>query len=369
MREKPRSQFLFESACTTDATLSTYTSLLNQFLRWVHKDHESLLLLPDDQLNILLEDYVIFMKKRHPRSTIKVHLAAINKFLIINDRKVNSKKLAMFLPGESRPGGERAITTDEIQRMLSHVGTKRAKAIINLFAATGSRPEALCDLKIKHVEQMTDDCKSLILYADSTHEFTTFLHSEASKALDDYFEVRRQKGEYLRGESFVIGRDTFIVNEKKPRPVTVNALESSLTHAMNRAGIKRVKNGNRYDLAVCGGFRKRFDTIMKINPNISYAIAEKMMDHKIRMEGHYFKPTKDELFTEYKKAIPELTIDDSTRKQIQLAKVLEEKSELVKERETINLMKTEQEEKNRKLTLMLDHMEKRLAKLEHQEQT
>ena len=42
-------------------------------------------------------------------------------------------------------------------------------------------------------------------------------------------------------------------------------------------------------------------------------IAEKMMDHKIRMEGHYFKPTKEELFEEYKKAIPELIIDDSER--------------------------------------------------------
>jgi len=364
MQEKPRSQFLFESACTTDATLSTYTSLLNQFLRWVHKDHESLLLLPDDQLNILLEDYVIFMKKRHPRSTIKGHLAAINKFLIINDRKVNSKKLAMFLPGESKPGGERAITTDEVQRMLSHVGTKRAKAIINLFAATGSRPEALCDLKIKHVEQMTDDCKSLILYVDSTHEFTTFLHSEASKALDDYFEVRRQKGEYLRGESFVIGRDTFIVNEKKPRPVTVNALESSLTHAMNRAGIKRVKNGNRYDLAVCGGFRKRFDTIMKINPNISYAIAEKMMDHKIRMEGHYFKPTKDELFAEYKKAIPELTIDDSERKQALLNKTLKEKSQLEDQNQKYSKLENDFYEFKQQMSTFIDQMEKKKNNLE-----
>lgn len=313
MQNKPRSQLLFESACTANATLSTYTALLNQFLRWTHKDYDSILLLPDDQLNILLEDYLMFMKKRYPRSTVKTHLAAINKFLVINDRQVNNKKLAMFLPEESKPGGERAITTEEIQTMLSHAGTKRAKAIIHLFAATGSRPEALCELKLKYVGQMSDDCKSLILYADSTHELTIFLHQEATKAVDEYFEERRQRGEYLRGESYVIGRETFIVNEKKPRPVMINSLESSLAHAMRRAKIKRVKIGNRFDIAVCGGFRKRFDTIMKINPNISYAIAEKMMDHKIRMEGHYFKPTKDELFEEYKKAIPELIIDDSER--------------------------------------------------------
>jgi len=350
MQSKPRSKFLFESACATDATLYTYTNLLNQFLKWAHKDHESLLLLPDDQLNILLEDYVIYMKKRHPRSTIKGHLAAINKFLIINDRQVNSKKLAMFLPAESKPGGEKAITTEQIQRMLSYVGTKRAKAIIHLFTATGSRPEALCDLKMKHVGQMPDGCKSLILYADSTHELTTFLTPESSNALDEYFEARRKRGEYLRGESYVIGRETFIVNEKKPRPVSVNSLESSLTYAMKRAGIKRIKIGNRYDLAVCGGFRKRFDTIMKINPNISYAIAEKMMDHKIRMEGYYFKPTKEEMFEEYKKAIPELTIDESIR--------LEEK---IKHRdEQIHNLETDKDRRITNLEVMISELSKRL---------
>ena len=358
MQDKPRSQLLFEGACTADATLSTYTSLFNQFLKWSHKDHESLLLLPNDQLNIILEDYLIYMKKRYPRSTIKTHLAAINKFLIINDRQINNKKLVMFLPEESKPGGDRAITTEEIQKMLSHAGTKRAKGIIHLFAATGSRPAALCELKIKHVEQMPEGCKSLVLYADSSHEFTTFLHREASKALDEYFEERRKRGEYLRGESFVIGREAFIVNEKKPRPVTVNSLESSLSHAMNRAGIERTKTGNRYDLAVCGGFRKRFDTIMKINPNISYSITEKMMDHKIRMEGHYFKPSKKQLFEEYKKAIPELIIDDSARTQLELDKVNREKSDLEKKTEEILLHKDEVSRQGQAIDTIMEELKK-----------
>ena len=332
MSNKPRSQVLFENACTSNATLSTYSSLLGQFLKWAHKDHESLLLLPGDQLNIVLEDYLIFMKKRYPRSTVKIHLAAITKFLIINDRTVNSKKLAMFLPEESKRGGERAITTEEVQRMLSLAGTKRAKAIIHLFSATGSRPEALCDLKVKHIGLMSDNCKSLILYADSTHELVTFLHQEASQAIDEYFDERTKRGEYLKSESYVIGRETFILNENKPRPVTINSLESSLTHIMKRAGISRVKTRNRYDLAICGGFRKRFDTIMKINPDISYTIAEMMMDHKIRMEGHYFKPTKEQLFDEYKKAIPELIIDDSQRKQVELDQMKQNQSEFEKEK-------------------------------------
>jgi integrase/recombinase XerD len=292
-------------------------------------------------MNILLEDYLMFMKKRYPKSTAKTHLAAITKFLIINDRMINSKKLAMFLPEESKRGGERAITTKEIQKILSIAGTKRAKAIIHLFSATGSRPEALCNLKIKHMGQMPDNCKSLILYANSTHELVTFLHQEASHAIDEYFDERIKRGEYLKGESYVIGRETFIVNVTKPRPVTINSLESSLSHVMKRAGISRLKTGNRYDLAICGGFRKRFDTILKINPNISYAIAEMMMDHKIRMEGHYFKPSKEQLFDEYKKAIPELTIDDSERLKIKNEQQSKKISELEVTKEEFEDMKRE----------------------------
>ena len=66
---------------------------------------------------------------------------------------------------------------------------------------------------------------------------------------------------------------------------------------MKHAGIKRIKqNEKRYDLPVCNGFRNRFNTILKRNSDISYPIAEKFLDHKLRMEPSYLFPTRQELY-------------------------------------------------------------------------
>ena len=332
---KPRCLILFEGSFRSEATGKTYTKLLNQFLTWAKKDHESLLLLTDKEIQVLLEDYMLFLKRRYKRASAKTIMAAIAKFLIINDKTVNLKKLQMFLPEEEKPGGEKAITTIQVKKMLDYATTIRLKTIIHIFASCGVRPEGLSLLQIKDLEDMQDGCKSLLIYADSLHEYFIFLTPEASTVLDEYLQSRRERGEKLTPESYVIGREPFIVNEKRSKPVMVNSFESSLSHAMRRAGISRIKKGNRYDVAVCGSFRKRFNTILKKNPNISFTTAEIMMDHSVKQEPSYNKPTKEELFEEYKKAIPELTIDDSLRKQIQLERALKEKSELEKKNEEL----------------------------------
>jgi len=167
------------------------------------------------------------------------------------------------------------------------------------------------------------------LYEDTKNELITFVHSEAAKAVNQYLEDRKANGELLKPESFLVRKKSFIVNENTPKPVSINSLESTLNHAMKQAGIKREKvDENRFDLAVCGGFRKRFNTIFKMNSNISYSISEMFMDHKVGLEPNYTKPTKEQLFEEYKKAIPQLTIDDSERLKFKNKKLEEEKSEL-----------------------------------------
>ncbi len=338
---KPRCLILFEGSFRSEATGKTYTKLLNQFLTWAKKDHESLLLLTDKEIQVLLEDYMLFLKRRYKRASAKTIMAAITKFLIINDKTVNLKKLQMFLPEEEKPGGEKAITTIQVRKMLDYATTIRLKTIIHIFASCGARPEGLSLLQIKDLEDMPDGCKSLLIYADSLHEYFIFLTPEASTVLDEYLQSRRERGEKLTPESYVIGREPFIVNEKRSKPVMVNSFESSLSHAMRRAGISRIKKGNRYDVAVCGSFRKRFNTILKKNPNISFTTAEIMMDHSVKQEPSYNKPTKQELFEEYKKAIPYLTISDEERAKHENEKLRKEKGESISNRQLIDELQTQ----------------------------
>ena len=60
-------------------------------------------------------------------------------------------------------------------------------------------------------------------------------------------------------------------------------------------------------------FRKRFNTILKINNDVNSNIAEKLMAHKKGLDGVYLQPTREECFNEFVKAILQLTVDDSQR--------------------------------------------------------
>jgi len=317
--KKPRSIILFEQAIRTERTSKKYHEFLEVFLKWVHKDPESLLLLSSDQLQVFLEDYIFHLKKRLKRTSIELHLAAINKFLVANDKEYKKHKLRMFLPEKVKPSGEKAWTTHDIQKMLEYSDNKRTKALIHLLSASGCRVGVIEELKWKHITPISDECYMITAYPNSTHEYTTFLHKEARKALDEYTEERRKSGELVTDESYVFSNKLHELRQK-PKPMTINAANSLISRVIIKAGAKRKKleNSNRYDTATNMGFRKRFNTILKSNPNISYAMAERMMDHRIYLEPSYFDTTnKEKLFEEYKKAIPELTIDDNERLKLQ----------------------------------------------------
>ena len=340
----PRCLVLFEESCTSVATKRTYRKEMDNFLKWASKDYESVLLLPDDQLHMLLEDYMLYMKRRFKKTAIQLKLAAVNKFFFVNDSIINTKKLKMFMPEATKKGGDRPITTDEIKKLLENTSLKRTKALIHVFAATGARPEALADLRIRNVSDEPNGCKSLLLYEDSLHEYYTFLHPEAVKALDEYWDERRDKGELLKPESFVFRKNWFIVNEKKPIGLSIQNIETIIKETMENAKIDRNKSGNRYDLAVCYGFRKRFNTIVKSSTEISFVTGEVLMDHTVKLESNYFKPTKDHLFEAYQKVIPELVISKEEKQRMEIQKQKEELSELKKLKQEIENLKEEKEQ-------------------------
>jgi integrase len=301
--QNPRCLKLFESSCRAERTRKLYVKLLDSFLKWAEKDYESLLILSDSELQVVLEDYMMYCRKRYATSSIRTIFASIEKFLFVNDRTVNKRKLMMFLP-EKLKTTQRAITTEEIRLLLKHCSSKRNSGILHLLSATGCRPEALADLKIKHISKMPDDFTSIIFYAGTNNELQHFYHPEVTSVVNDYLDDRRQEGEKLEPESYLFRQKRWLKDSESQ--LTVSGIESIIENLMKHAGIKRIKqNERRYDLPVCNGFRNRFNTILKRNSDISYPIAEKFLDHKLRMEPSYLFPTKQELLDEYKKAVPE----------------------------------------------------------------
>ena len=174
--KNPRCLELFLLACKNKATRETYTNHLTAFLKHVGKDHESFLMMSDADRNIILEDYVTFCSSndRYAVSSIIGKFSAIDKFLLVNDRTMNKKKLMLFLP-EQKKTTQRAYTTEEIRLLLLACSNARQRAIVHLFTATGCRPEGMADLKMKDIEFLAHGFTGIIFYTGTNHELHHFL--------------------------------------------------------------------------------------------------------------------------------------------------------------------------------------------------
>ncbi|MFN3654642.1 MAG: tyrosine-type recombinase/integrase [Candidatus Nitrosotenuis sp.] len=344
MSETPRCLRLFEQGIKSPITYKTYKTNLDMFLDWAKKDYDSILTMSTNELQEILEEYLFNLKKRLSPNSLGPHLAAIDKFLAVNDVEYKKRKLRMFLPEKVKCSGTKAWTTQDIQKMLEFADSRRTKALIHFLSASGVRVGALEELKWKHIEEISNGCYCVTIYAKSNHEYITFLHQEARKALDEYTNTRRKAGEKITGESYVFPSRSR--QKDHPRSLTRKGIESSILRVVKRAGIERIReNRFRFDIAIGTGFRKRFNTILKTNPAISYAIAERMMDHKTYLESHYLDTTnKEKFFEEYRKAIPDLIIDESERLRIQNQKLEAEKTNFEKKSQEVDELKRKQEE-------------------------
>jgi len=129
---------------------------------------------------------------------------------------------------------------------------------------------------------------------------------------------RKFNGEELSDESVLF--KNYENPHKKTDYLTADSVREMLTNMLKIAGIERKKTKNRYDKGIVIGFRKRFNGILKMNNEVNSNIAEKLMAHKKGLDGHYLKPTREQCFEEFKKAIPELTIDPTERQKVELEK-------------------------------------------------
>jgi len=354
----PRCMILFENACKSKRTFKTYKFGLDKFLEWCHKDYESLIMTPIRDLEDLLQDYCIFLRTRvdskeiSPNS-IQTYFNPIWRFLKVNRVKVDKEPIIQLFPEKIKLGGHDAITTEQLIKLLNACDTLRDRAIVYFFSATGARPEAVCELKLKNISEYDFDFYKVVLYSeDYKHEMTTFLHSESVKALKEYFAERESHGEKLTSESFVFAVNGYWKLESKP--MSYNVLENMFDRLWKRSGIKRVKIGNRYNLASTTSIRKRFDTILEMNHNVSSGASQYLMDHTGYLSGiHYRRPTEEQIFKAYHSVSIELMISNELRMELQL----KQKEEEISKNESIK------DEKIRQLESRAERTEKLLMQL------
>jgi integrase/recombinase XerD len=194
---------------------------------------------------------------------------------------------------------------------------------------------------MKHIKEMGDDCRAVLMYAGETDEYWAFLTPEATKYLEDYFDQRKRDGEKFYPETPIF-RMEYRLGIEKPIQAKRDTVIGVINRLVKTANIKRqMVNSKNYDIQIDHGFRKRFNIILKLEDSVNSNIAEKILGHSVTIPlDNAYLPAQDDrviqkCFTEFKKAIPQLTISGTARKQAELDMMKEEKSKLEEEKDSL----------------------------------
>ena len=302
---KQRSTALFEESIKSKYTKKNYASHLNQLIKYVGMDSiDQLLSVPHSELQHMLENYLIELKQTTNPNSVPSRFQGIRHFCIMNEINLNWDIIRKMFPQKQKAHSLRAYTASEVREMLSSAASLRDKAIIHFLASTGSRVGVFDHvLSVRHMRKMPHGCTAVLLYAGDIEEYWAFLTPQASSALKTYHDYRRRGGE-------VFCKDTpvFATRRFPPKQLGWSGVRSVVYRTISKSKIVRDKHGDRYDVQADHGFRKRFNTILKLDNAINYNVAEKLMGHKNGLDGVYFTPTLEELLAEFRKVMHKVKV-------------------------------------------------------------
>lgn len=320
---------IFEESIRSKETLHYYKVYLEKFLQFTNtSDYGSLIKLEPKKLEFLLIEYVSHLKKFVEMGEISPNgfpqrFAPIETFLVQNDVLLNFKKIKRMFPRRVKTRGESPYTRKDLQDFIEFAPDQRARAIVSFFVSTGARPQSIEGLQLRNLKEMDLGCKGVLIYENDQEEYWAFLTPEATKYLDEYFKDREFHGEKLKPESPVFrsdyGQTAAWLNV---RPLNKKALYGVVYRMLCNSKI-RERNTVRYKRhgkAIFGGFRKWYETTLDSIDGINPSIVEKLMGHKNDLRGTYFNPEIQKRFETFQKAIPDLTINDTDRKELELIK-------------------------------------------------
>ncbi len=333
--KKQRSLLVFEQGLKAEATRKSYKDQLDRFLAFCKiQDCDSLITMPKERIEDLVEDYLIHLKNTvHPNS-VPTMMCGVKHFFVMNRIQLFWEVIQKMYPEKIKSSGGKSWSTEHIRKMLEFTTSKRNKAIIHFLASTGSRIGVFnYPLQMKHLKDMDNGCKAVLLYAEEKEEYWSFLTPEASKALQDYFDKRIKDNEKFYPETPIF-RAKYRLGIEKSKPIRRNAVISMIYRIIKNTGLERTRINRNFDIQMDHGFRKRFNSILKLNNQVNSNIAEKIMGHSVTIQlDNAYLPTHDQrvfekCFEEFKKAVPELTVDNSERLSIKNKMLEKEKSKL-----------------------------------------
>ena len=267
--------------------------------------------------------FITFQKDRAERSeitygTVANYYKPIKLFCDMNDIAINWKKISKGIPKSRKSSNDRAPTIEEIRKLVEYPD-RRIKSIVYLMCSSGIRLGAWDYLKWKNITLIEQNgniiSAKVIVYDGDAEEYYTFITPEAYGELKQWMEFRKDSGEDITGESWVM-RDMWDAEDngkgfaRYPKKLKSSGIKSLIERALNAQQIrKKLSHGEkRHEFKVNHGFRKFFKT--RAEQNMKPINVEMLQGHSIGISDSYYKPTEQELLNDYLTAIPSLQISE-----------------------------------------------------------
>ena len=186
-------------------------------------------------------------------------------------------------------------------------------------------------MKIKDLVDKGDIYKVKV-YPGENEEYITFTTPECKAAIDNYLDFRKRNGELITPDSYLFVQQYNKFKRIRAKPFANKSIDNLLQLWLVNSGVRTVdpvNPGGYKDVQRLHGFRKFFTTQL-VDSKVGPEIREMLLGHNIGLAGTYYKPTDEDIQSEYEKAIDALTIDPANRlrKKVELLTIEKSKVDL-----------------------------------------
>ena len=302
-------------------------------------------------------------KKEISGATLINYLKAIKLFCEMSDLSINWKKITRGLSRGKRYANDRIPTLTEVRKIVEYPD-RRIKPIVYTMCSSGIRLGAWDYLKWKHIIPLLNNKNDVIaakirVYVDEEEEYISFISLEAYSHLKDWMNYRKEVGELVTEESWLMRNlwDVTTPTGKGLATIPVKLKSSGIKRLMERAlwgqGVRtNLQDGKkRHEFQVDHGYRKFFKTRCELG-GMKPINIEKLLSHSTGISDSYYRATEQELLDDYLKAMDSLTIDERNKLKKRIDS-LEEKNEDEK-----YIIKAKLQEKEEQINQLINKQEK-----------
>lgn len=287
-----------------------YRSHLKAFMDYMKIDGcDELAKIKERNLQYRIEDYVVFLKQTTNPNSLPTRLLGVKHFCVMNQIRIDWDIVRKMYPSKVKMADLRCWRKAEIKQIVRAASNKRDLALILFLVSTGARIGVFDHgLLVRHTKKMPNGCMAVLCYAGDVSEYWSFLTPQATRALQSYLTRRAKCGETLTVDSPLFRNLFGSQTVSRVRQLQWSGARSVISRTVARSGVRRSKSNLRYEVQTDHGFRKFFNTTLKLDNRINYNIAEKLMGHKNGLDGTYLTPSIDQCYREFKKIMRKLEI-------------------------------------------------------------